>query len=203
MSTFLEAAIDSSNNSLVDLYNQALIFLSSGFEGAIYRLLGDHWIDDTFLEAGPLVIRSRGRYFQSTGFPHRWSIHKTPLLSRPSTLLALDSTTSHPSSDESVVLDLCQRPIGPALVGIGSLPALALIKPYTHLFRCSEMAARIQLTTTVVMNLDGQPQVVLPASVIDVADASIFAKTATVLAETAGTLGPNNSPASVRNVGKR
>ena len=65
------------------------------------------------------------------------------------------------------------------------------------------MAARIQLTTTVVMNLDGQPQVVLPASVIDVADASIFAKTATVLAETAGTLGPNNSPASVRNVGKR
>lgn len=65
------------------------------------------------------------------------------------------------------------------------------------------MAARIQLTTTVYMDLDGQPQIVLPGSVVDVADASRFSATATVLAEIAGALGPRNSPSSVRNVSKR
>ncbi len=66
------------------------------------------------------------------------------------------------------------------------------------------MAARIQLTTTCHMDLDGQPQIVLPASVIDVTDATKFMGVATVLAnETAGPLGPRNSPVSVRNVTKR
>lgn len=66
------------------------------------------------------------------------------------------------------------------------------------------MAARIQLNTVHYMPLDGQPQIVLPGSVVDVADPGIFANTATVLAtETAGALGPRNTPSSVRNVSKR
>ena len=66
------------------------------------------------------------------------------------------------------------------------------------------MAARIQLTTTVYMDLDGQPQLVLPGSIVDVADATKFSATATLLTnETAGALGPRNSPSSVRSVSKR
>ncbi len=66
------------------------------------------------------------------------------------------------------------------------------------------MTDRIRLEVTHYIMLDGQPQLVLPASVIDVPSAGIYpAASATKLAETAGSLGPNNSPVSVRNVTKR
>ncbi len=66
------------------------------------------------------------------------------------------------------------------------------------------MADRIQLNVTHYMPLDGQDQIVLPGSVVDVPSAGIYpVASATKLAETAGSLGPRNTPSSVRNVTKR
>ena len=64
------------------------------------------------------------------------------------------------------------------------------------------MADRIQLTAVHYMDLDGQGQIVLPGSVIDVLTIAAF-PSAIKIAETAGSLGPRNSPSSVRNVTKR
>ncbi len=58
------------------------------------------------------------------------------------------------------------------------------------------MADRIQLLVTHYMPLDGQDQIVLPASVVDVPNAGAY-PFAIKLAEVAGSLGPRNTPSSV------
>ncbi len=65
------------------------------------------------------------------------------------------------------------------------------------------MAARIQLNVQHFLELDGQWQIVNPGSVIDVADSNVFRGSSTLIAETAGSLGPRNTPSSVRNVSKK
>lgn len=62
-------------------------------------------------------------------------------------------------------------------------------------------ASRIQLTQSVYMPLDGQWQVVLPGTVIDLpANVTISPAHAVVLAEAPGQLGAHGKHTSVRNV---
>jgi hypothetical protein len=62
------------------------------------------------------------------------------------------------------------------------------------------MTDRIQITRTCHFSLDGQPQVVLPGTVCDVADASLFRGVCVVLSpgESAGPL-LNGKPTTIRN----
>lgn len=62
------------------------------------------------------------------------------------------------------------------------------------------MVDRIQITVPTYMHLDGQPQIVLPGTVIDVPTASAFRGSSIPVAETAGALASHGKPTPVRNV---
>jgi len=62
-------------------------------------------------------------------------------------------------------------------------------------------AQRVQISVPHFMQLDGQWQVVMPGSVVDMPTAGPVAPTtATVLAETPGNLAPHGKPTPVRNI---